>query len=737
MQPVVRATQTEIEEAVEALRAGDLVVFPTETVYGLGANASNPAAVRKIFEVKGPSARSSGDRALGRSALPASLGVVRAAGCRSNWPRQFWPGPLTLILPKADNVNDIVTGGQDSIGIRVPSHPMAQQLLNAFGGGIAAPSANRYGRLSPTKPEHVRDELGDAVKVILDGGDSPIGLESTIVSCLDNEARLLRPGFITRSQLEQVVGNLAVGGVAPRAPGDRALHYAPSTPLEIVRVGRFGGARRRDRGARGKSGGAGDAAAAADPAPHDVDQCRQEARYLCAQSLQSPAHPGPRGLRENIRARACPQDERWAAILDRLQRASGMGDDSSNSAWVERVSSCQPWPASPLELDPDAGSVFARGDPTLGGPLRLAVVHHRCRTGAARNIGASPRRCPASICTMRSSRCRTRRSSTRCRPRAPSSIWRPTAKWSWCAAWSRARALHSHAPDQARQRYPHRAQLRGGSIRGRQSRRTAQVREVPQSLFAADSRLLPQPRGEVRFVAQVRLRSGGGSRAVAPGGGAAHQDRAACRFTSARKHAGPGHVSSRPSTMPRAAANRAHRAGHAPHMLDIGGGFPVDYLQRCMPIEEFCAPIRAALGELPPGRARDRGAGPLHRGARGRCGGLGHGPRAARRALVVLPRRWSVRQLQRPGVTTMRPIRWRRWWHPARPIPSVLAGPTCDSIDVIHEHLELPKLEVGDLIVGREMGAYTWASASEFNFFPRATVLALDRRTLAHREVRR
>ncbi len=124
----------------------------------------------------------------------------------------FWPGPLTLILPKADNVNDIVTGGQDSIGIRIPSHPMAQQLLTAFGGGIAAPSANRYGRLSPTKPEHVRDELGDAVHVLLDGGDSPIGLESTIVSCLNNEVRLLRPGFITRSQMAQVVGELTVGG---------------------------------------------------------------------------------------------------------------------------------------------------------------------------------------------------------------------------------------------------------------------------------------------------------------------------------------------------------------------------------------------------------------------------------------------------------------------------------------------------------------------------------------------
>src|SRR5258707_6847641 len=184
----VRASQSEIEAAVEALRAGDLVVFPTEPVYGLGANASNPAAVRKIFEVKGRPpdhpviVHLDDPRYLHRwvSSLPPVAEQLAA---------KFWPGPLTLILPKADNVNDIVTGGQDSIGIRVPSHPIAQQLLNAFGGGIAAPSANPYRRLSPPQPEHVRDELGDANGAILDAGDSAIGLESTIVSCLDNEAR--------------------------------------------------------------------------------------------------------------------------------------------------------------------------------------------------------------------------------------------------------------------------------------------------------------------------------------------------------------------------------------------------------------------------------------------------------------------------------------------------------------------------------------------------------------------
>ena len=323
---MVRATQAEIEEAVEALRAGDLVVFPTETVYGLGANASNPAAVRKIFEVKGRPpdhpviVHLDDPRYLHRwvSSVPPVAEQLSA---------KFWPGPLTLILPKADNVNDIVTGGQDSIGIRVPSHPIAQQLLNAFGGGIAAPSANRYGRLSPTKPEHVRDELGGGALLILDGGDSPIGLESTIVSCLNNEARLLRPGFITRSQLEQVVGNLAIGGVTPRASGDRVLHYAPSTPLEIVPAD--------DLEVR-----AGELTARAEKAA--VLAMRpplQTQRYMTwinagkrpdiyAHNLYNHLRTLDRAGCLRIFVQSPPQDERWAAILDRLQRASGMADDS-------------------------------------------------------------------------------------------------------------------------------------------------------------------------------------------------------------------------------------------------------------------------------------------------------------------------------------------------------------------------------------------------------------------------
>jgi L-threonylcarbamoyladenylate synthase len=322
---VVRATQTEIEKAVETLREGGLVVFPTETVYGLGANASNPAAVRKIFEVKGRPpdhpviVHLDHQRYLHRwvSSMPAAAERLAA---------MFWPGPLTLILPKGENVNDIVTGGQNSIGVRIPSHPMAQQLLTAFGGGIAAPSANRYGRLSPTKPEHVRDELGDSVQVILDGGDSPIGLESTIVSCLDNEVRLLRPGFITRTQIQQVAGELTAGGEAPRAPGDRVQHYAPSTPLEIVPWD--------DLEARAGEILAREEKVAVLAMRPPLNTKRYMTWINAGKKPDAYAHNLYNNLRTLDRAQCVrilvqelPQDERWAAILDRLQRASGGLDE--------------------------------------------------------------------------------------------------------------------------------------------------------------------------------------------------------------------------------------------------------------------------------------------------------------------------------------------------------------------------------------------------------------------------
>ena len=230
-----RLPQDEIDQAVEALREGQVIAFPTETVYGLGADASNPDAVRKIFELKGRPATHplivhiDSARALERWALNVPPAAAALA-------EKFWPGPLTLILRRAPAVDLAITGGQDTVAVRVPGHPVAQQLLRAFGSGIAAPSANRYGRVSPTRAEHVREEFGDAVKFVLDGGDCKIGLESTIVSCVDAVPRVLRPGSVTLGQLRSVVPQVEEGAAAvvPRVPGSDAKHYAPATPLSLV-----------------------------------------------------------------------------------------------------------------------------------------------------------------------------------------------------------------------------------------------------------------------------------------------------------------------------------------------------------------------------------------------------------------------------------------------------------------------------------------------------------------------
>lgn len=230
-----RATQKELDDAVTALRNGELVAFPTETVYGLGANARDPAALRRIFEAKGRPAdhplilHLDNVRFLARwvDEVPPQVEALAKA---------FWPGPLTLVMRRSEEASDVLTGGQDTVAIRIPSHPMAQQLLTAFGGGIAAPSANKYGKVSPTRPEHVREELGDAVRIIMDGGECQIGVESTILSLVGPKPRLLRPGSITQAQLEAVIGPVEVGAdaAAPRVPGSTAQHYSPSTAVAIV-----------------------------------------------------------------------------------------------------------------------------------------------------------------------------------------------------------------------------------------------------------------------------------------------------------------------------------------------------------------------------------------------------------------------------------------------------------------------------------------------------------------------
>jgi L-threonylcarbamoyladenylate synthase len=230
-----RLPQEDIDRAVEALREGEVIAFPTETVYGLGGDAQNPEAVRRIYELKGRPATHplivhiDHPRMLERWALTVPPAAQALAA-------RFWPGPLTLVLRRAPAVDLAITGGQETVAVRVPAHPVAQQLLRAFGGGIAAPSANRYGRVSPTRAEHVREEFGDSVRIILDGGDCKIGLESTIVDCADAVPRLLRPGFITLTQLRAAVPEVQGGPdlESPRVPGRDVKHYAPTTPLSIV-----------------------------------------------------------------------------------------------------------------------------------------------------------------------------------------------------------------------------------------------------------------------------------------------------------------------------------------------------------------------------------------------------------------------------------------------------------------------------------------------------------------------
>ncbi|MCM2252337.1 MAG: L-threonylcarbamoyladenylate synthase [Ramlibacter sp.] len=237
------ASPSAIEQAARALAAGELVAFPTETVYGLGADASNDAAVARIFAAKGrPSDHPLIVHVADRSAVPAFASMVPAFAHKLM--QAFWPGPLTLILPRRDGVAAAAAGGQASIGLRCPAHPVAHALLRACAGasppvpGLAGPSANKFGRISPTTAAHVRAEFGDAVPV-LDGGACGVGIESTIVDCTRGVPVLLRPGVLTREQVEAACGQPLrspqdLPQQAPRASGTLASHYAPNARVRLM-----------------------------------------------------------------------------------------------------------------------------------------------------------------------------------------------------------------------------------------------------------------------------------------------------------------------------------------------------------------------------------------------------------------------------------------------------------------------------------------------------------------------
>lgn len=325
-------SEVDYQRAVELLHAGELVAIPTETVYGLGADAANPAAVAKIFAAKGRPA----DHPLivhlaGHDAV--EYWAERVPDIAWELMETFWPGPLTLILKKQAWVPDAITGGQDTVGLRVPGHPVALELLRRFaasrgqsGGehaGIAAPSANRFGRISPTTAAHVAEELGERVPLILDGGPCRVGIESTIVDCSREQPVVLRPGHVSPLHLAAVLGRqpaVETATGAPRVSGSLAAHYAPQTPMHLVASDRLLGFLDAQRQRGGHCGVLSPNQPPSANMPHDWRQLPADpvgyAHDLYG-ALRAMDHAGV----ALIVVETPPAEPAWTAITDRLRRA--------------------------------------------------------------------------------------------------------------------------------------------------------------------------------------------------------------------------------------------------------------------------------------------------------------------------------------------------------------------------------------------------------------------------------
>ena len=298
-----------IQRAAALIRDGKLVAFPTETVYGLGANALDASAVARIFEVKGrPSTSPVIVHVESREAAPAFV---------TNWPadaeklaREFWPGPLTLVLPKRACIPDVVTAGLPSVGLRVPANPFALALLAEAGVPIAAPSANRFTELSPTTAEHVRKSLGNSVDLILDGGPTQVGIESTVLSLAGAKPLLLRPGMISAEQVEAVIGKIEIAATlrdgAHPSPGMHPKHYSPRTPLvpHVPSTGRGAYLWRTQRADSARS----------------IQMPSDPAGYAAA--LYETLHRLDDERFDWIAVEMPPDEPEWAGIIDRLRRAS-------------------------------------------------------------------------------------------------------------------------------------------------------------------------------------------------------------------------------------------------------------------------------------------------------------------------------------------------------------------------------------------------------------------------------
>lgn len=333
--PVLPATPDAIAEAARLIRAGGLVAFPTETVYGLGAHALDEAAVRRIYAAKG--------RPSFNPLIVHVTGPDRARALVAAWPEraarlaaEFWPGPLTLVLPKRAFVPDAVTAGLPAVAVRVPAHPVARALLEAADVPIAAPSANRYTALSPTTAAHVEKSLGDAVDLVLDGGPTDVGIESTVIDLTGDRPRLLRPGTIDPAALARVLG--AEPGRAPTplradsprlAPGMVERHYAPRAAVWLFDAGRQDETAARLRALRATTG-VGDAAPVgalllspwtARPAPdHPIDMPHDPEAY--ARRLYAALHALDDVGCSAVLVERPPLDGRWTGVRDRVERAA-------------------------------------------------------------------------------------------------------------------------------------------------------------------------------------------------------------------------------------------------------------------------------------------------------------------------------------------------------------------------------------------------------------------------------
>ena len=298
---IAQPTEEALDRAAHLIRSGALVAFPTETVYGLGANALNEEAIARVYSVKSrpwasPLIVHVSDEAMARSITLDWPPIAQALAAR------FWPGPLTLVLKKAAAVPSLVTAGLDTVGVRIPSHPVALALIRKAGVPIAAPSANRFSQLSPTTAQHVEEGLGEDVELILDGGPTQVGIESTVVSLWRDSPLILRPGMISQAELESAAGvRFEYETDVPHiveSPGMHPRHYAPRTPFFVL------GASDATPSGRGR-----------------VIEMPSDARGFAA-SLYGKLHDADKEGWDWIAIKKPPDAPEWTGILDRLRRAS-------------------------------------------------------------------------------------------------------------------------------------------------------------------------------------------------------------------------------------------------------------------------------------------------------------------------------------------------------------------------------------------------------------------------------